>query len=459
MKKLLLCLSLATCAFSFPMNAETKYYAADPVEVMGMLNGVSANGCYAVAADDEDNIAYMWNIDSPEDFELVGDKALLYAVADDGMAVGAIFTGTQFRAAIYQNDEWIQLPEHPAVINEQYANCVTADGKIIAGYEFDFAADAEMGGRFYPVVWTLNEATGEYDLNIFNDLVLPDHQGFITECMTPDGKYLGGRLYCAAMSEIPAMIDIDNHEIIYWNELETRIEPFEYKGEILGYFEEYYIDGYHDTRSDNTFSGEFISCDEYGNFYGHRTVALSVSDDGQDADLAHYACIYNSKSGEWTDMSGISSFSIGYNNATTIFATDAKMVVISEDGEVEVESIFNGLGFNSSDDISAITQGSADGKVLGGIYGVFNAAKGIPDYFPFMIVLDNPLADISDITIDHGSDIMILVAKGQIEVAGANSVSIYDMNGRLVSTSASSSLTPGTYVVKADNVSRKVMVK
>lgn len=459
MKKLLLCLSLASCAFIPAMNAETKYYAADPVEVMGMLNGISANGQYAVAADDEDNMAYMWNINSPEDFELVADKALLYDVANNGMAVGAIFTGTKFRAAIYQDNEWLQLPDHPSVMNEQYANCVTADGKVIAGFEFDSAEDAEMGGRYYPVVWTLNETTGEYERIPFNDLELPDHQGFITECMTPDGKYLGGRLYCAAMSEIPAMIDIDKHEIIYWNTLETRIEPFEYKGEILGYFEEYYIDGYHDTRSDNTFSGEFMACDKYGNFYGHRTVALSVSEDGQDADLAHYACVYNYHSGEWLDMSALSAFSLGYDDATTLFADNAKMVVISETGEVAVESIFDGLGFTSSDDISAITKGSADGKVLGGIYGIFNAAKGVPDYFPFMIVLDNPLAGISDITIDHTSDIMILVAKGQIEVAGAKSVAVYDLNGRLVSTSASTTLIPGSYVVKADNVSKKVMVK
>ncbi|MBD5355870.1 MAG: T9SS type A sorting domain-containing protein [Bacteroides sp.] len=459
MKKFLLCLSVATAFSIFPTNAETQYYASDPNEVYGLMNGISRNGRYAVVSDDEDLVAYFWTRDTPDEYEAVDTDALLYDVADNGIAVGAIVDELKFRAAIYNynTNEWTQLPDHLAVLNEQYAICVTADAKIISGYEYDRDDNPDTGGRYYPVVWTLNEATGDYEITTFNDLILPDHQGFITECMSPDGKFIGGRLYCGAMAEIPAMIDVEKHEITFWNELETRIEPFYYKGEILGYYEEYYIDGYHDTRSDNTFSGEFISCDDNGNFYGHRTVALSVSEDGQDADLEHYACIYNYKTGEWTDILGVTSFSIGYD-AKTMFATDAQMVVI-ENGEDEIESIYTGLGFESSDEISAITKGSADGKVLGGIYGIYNPAKQAPDYHPFMILLDNPLSDISEITIDHNSDIMILVARGQIEVAGANSVAVYDMSGKQVSSSASSNLKAGVYVVKADSVTRKVVVK
>lgn len=459
MKKFLLSLSIATTFSLLPLKAETQYFASDPDEVYGIMNGISPNGKYAVVSDDENLVAYFWDIESPDEYETVAFDALLYDVTDNGIAVGSILDGSKFKAVVYDynTDEWTQLPDHLALLNEQYAVCITNDAKVIAGYEFDRDADAELGGRYYPVVWTLNEASGEYEITTFNDLPLPDHQGFITECMTPDGKFLGGRLYCAAMSEVPAMIDIEKHEIIFWNELETRIEPFYFKGEILGYYEEFYIDGYHDTTNENTFSGEFISCDANGNFYGHRTVALSVSEDGQDADLEHYACIYNYKTGEWTDILGVTTFSIGYD-AKIMFASDAKMVVI-ENGEEEIESIFNGLGFESKDEISAITKGSADGKVLGGIYGIFNPAKQAPDYHPFMVLLDHSLSEISEITIDNGSDIMILVARGQIEVAGAKSVAVYDMAGKMVSTSASSSLKAGVYVVKADNVTRKVMVK
>lgn len=461
MKKLLLGASLASMALSFSMNAETKYYSGNPDEVFGLLTGVSGNGQYAVVADDENRVAYYWDINNPEEFKALRENAELYAVADNGVAVGATYGEGKYRAVVYYPaaNEWINLPEHLDVMNMQYATCITPDATVIAGYEFDRDEGAERGGRFYPVVWTLNESTGDYDLLTFNDLELPDHQGFITQCMTPDGKFIGGRLYCGAMAEIPALIDVENHSIIYWNKLETRIEPFEYKGEILGYFEEYYIDGYHDTRSDNTFMGEFVGCDHDGNFYGRRTVALSVSEDGQDADLKNYACIYNCYTEEWTDIDKVTGFSIGFDNATKVFATNAKMVLISEDGEAEVESIFDGLGFSTSDDVAAITHGSADGKVLGGIYGIFNPAKGIPDYYPFMIILDEPLSGISEIAVDRNSDIMILVAAGQIEVAGAKNIAVYDMNGRLISTKASTSVKAGAYVVKADNVARKVLVK
>lgn len=457
MKRFLLCASLA--ALTASTYADTKYYAADPTSVYGLLTGISANGKYAVASDSEDNIAYFWNLEDPSKFEMMGDDALMNGVADDGTVVGALFTGTQYRAAMYKDGEWDNLATHPEVMNEQYAVCITPDAKVIAGYEFDRDSNAERGGRYFPVAWALDENTGEYEIIKFNDLGLPDHQGFITKCLSPDGKYIGGRLYCASMSEIPALIDIENHEIIYWDTLETRLEPFEYKGQLLGYYEEYYIDGYHDTSSDNTFTGELMSCDSDGNFYGYRTVALSVSEDGQDAVLGHYASIYNVNTKEWVDMEGVSAFSLGYNNGSTLFATDAKMVVISESGDAKIESIFDGLGFNTSDEISGVTHGSADGKVLGGIYGIFNPAKQAPDYHPFMIILEEPLSGISEIAIDNDSNIAIITSQGHIEVAGADSVAIYDLNGKLVSTAASCDVAPGLYVVSADGVSRKVIVK
>lgn len=461
MKKHLLYLATVSMAFSFQLNAETRYYASDPDDIYGLLTGISSNGQWAVVSDDDDNIAYFWQLGDPDEFEFIADDALLYEVADNGIAVGALFNEGKYRAAIYNYDtnEWMQLPDHPAVLNEQYARCITPDGRVIAGYEFDYAAVSELGGRYYPVVWVLNEETEEYDIITFNDLLLPDHQGFITECMTPDGKYLGGRLYCAFAAEIPAMIDVEKHEITFWNELEIRIEPFEYKGEIIGEFEEKYIDGFHDTSSVDTFSGEFIGCDRLGNFYGHRTVVYNVSEDGQTGDLVHYACVYNYLSGEWTDVKGVSAFSVGYNDAKTIFATGAKMVVMTDDDKPDIESIYDGLGFKCSDDLSGITNGSADGKVLGGIYPILNPATNEPQYHPFMILLDNPLSGISEIAINHNSDVMILVAKGQIEVANAKSVAVYDLKGRLVSASPSSRVNAGVYVVKADDVTRKVIVK
>ena len=478
MNKFLLLAALASAAATQPINAETKYYAGNPENVMGLLGGISGNGQYAVVSDEENNYSYMWNLDNPTDFVEIRDKSLLYDVADNGLSVGAIFSGTQYRAAIYNNGQWTQLASHPDVMNEQYAICVTADAKIISGYEFDFSADAEQGGRYYPVVWTLNESTGEYDLIKFNDLVLPPHQGFITECMTADGKYIGGRLYCAFNSEIPAIIDVENHEIKYWNNLEVRLEPWMYKGKYEGrdengkqiwlddiddpqitLYEEYYIDGLHNNSDETAFTGEFIGADVQGNLYGYRTILLNVSDDGKTGTLQSGACVYNVNTDHFTDFGGITTFSLGYDNATKLFADNAQMVTINDNGTATSESILDALDFSTSDDISAVTKGSADGKVIGGIYGIFNAAKQAPDYFPFIIVLDEAIAGISEIAVDHGSNIMILTGAGRIEVANANNVAVYDLGGKLISSSASSYVKPGIYVVKADKVSKKVIVK
>ena len=460
MKRFLLLTTLLTGISTLSVNAETKYYAGNPDEIYGLMTGISDNGKYAAVADEEDNVAMLWNAENPTEFQILGDDALLYDVADNGTAVGSLYLASgKYRAAYYKDGEWERLAEHPEVLNEQYAIAITPDARVIAGYEYDRDKDADQGGRYFPVVWTWDENTKEYELTKFNDLKLPDHQGFVANTLTPDGKYIGGRLYCGSMSEIPAMIDIENHEIIYWNELDTRLEPFYYKGNLLGYFEEYYVDGYHDTRNDNTFSGEFMSSDGNGNFYGYRTVALSVSEDGQDATLANYATIYNVNTKQFTDISGVTAFSLGYDNGKTMFADGATMVTVSETGEVTKQAITDALGFSTTDDISAVTHGSADGKVLGGIYGIFNAAKQAPDYHPFIIVLEEPLAGISEISIDNGSNIAIIAASGRIEVAGAKSVAVYDLNGKCVSTSASSEVAAGIYVVKADNVSKKVIVK
>lgn len=479
MNKFLLLAALAVSASSLPMNAETKYYAGNPEQVFGLLGGISSNGQYAVVADEENNYSYMWNLDNPTEFKEISDMSLLYGVADNGLAVGAIFTDTQYRAAIYNDGEWTRLPSHSDLLNEQYAICVTPDAKVISGYEFDFSADADMGGRYYPVVWILNEDSGEYELIKFNDLKLPDHQGFITECMSADGKYIGGRLYCGFASEIPAIIDVENHEIKYWNKLEVRLEPWEYKGKYYGgmdengkqiwledkddprvwLYEEQYIDGLHNTSDETSFSGEFMGADAQGNLYGHRSILLQVSADGESGTLTHGACVYNINTGEFTDFDEITTFTLGYDNATKLFANNAKMVTIDDNGIATSQSIKEGLGFSTSDDISAVTKGSADGKVLGGIYGIFNAAKQAPDYFPFIIVLDEAMSGISEIAIDNSSNIMILTGAGRIEVANANSVAIYDLDGKLVSSSASSLVKPGIYVVKADRISKKVAVK
>lgn len=457
MIKSLLCAGFVLAASSASIYAASAYYPANTKDMMGMMTGISANGRFATAADEENNFAYLWNAENPTEYTCIGEKALAYAVTDDGLVTGAVFEGGKFRAAIYRDGEWIKLGDHDDVLNEQYANNVTADGKIIAGYEFCRDAEAEQGGRYYPVVWTLNEETGEYEITTFNDVELPDHQGFISQSLSPDGNLIGGRLYCGMMADVPAIFNVKDHSVMYWNKIEEKLEPWYYKGEIMGYATEYYIDGFHDTDSSNTFTGELLFCDTKGYFYGYRTVAYDVDENGE-GKLHHYASVYNSNDNTWADYDQVGAFAMGYD-AKTMFGTNASMLTVSEDGAVKVEDIRDGLDFSTSDEISAITHGSADGKTLGGIYGIFNPAKQAPDYYPFVIMLDEPLTGISDIMIDNSSDIAIIAAQGAIVVTGATNVAVYDLDGRLVSTSATSSVKAGVYVVKADNMSRKVLVK
>ena len=80
-------------------------------------------------------------------------------------------------------------------------------------------------------------------------------------------------------------------------------------------------------------------------------------------------------------------------------------------------------------------------------------------YYPFAIVLDEPLVSGVDEIINTESDAKILLSAGRIDVIGAEEVAVYDLNGSLVSTSATSHVAPGVYVVKAGKSASKVIVK
>ena len=103
---------------------------------------------------------------------------------------------------------------------------------------------------------------------------------------------------------------------------------------------------------------------------------------------------------------------------------------------------------------------SGDGKVIGGNLYEINPASGEPQFFPFIIVLDEPLVDPSAVSsIETGNGARISVAAGNVTVEGAASVAVYDLNGRLVGNTASTSVQPGIYVVLADGKASKVLVK
>ena len=103
---------------------------------------------------------------------------------------------------------------------------------------------------------------------------------------------------------------------------------------------------------------------------------------------------------------------------------------------------------------------STDGKVIGGNLYEINPATSSEQYYPFIIVSDKGLVDNSGISgIEAGDGVTISVVNGSVEVAGAASVAVYDIYGRLVGESASTSVEPGVYVVRADGKVAKVLVK
>ena len=57
---------------------------------------------------------------------------------------------------------------------------------------------------------------------------------------------------------------------------------------------------------------------------------------------------------------------------------------------------------------------------------------------------------------DDARDITIEVVDGNVIAEGANNVAVYTLDGRNAGTTG---LASGVYIVKADNVTRKVLVK
>ena len=448
MNKLLLATLISATCGTGAVSAN-KLYTAD---VLSDLVKVSDNGRFVACGDTENSISYLWDSEKPEEFTSFGDvKIEVYDVSDNGEVVGALYeTGGKWRSVIYRNGEWEQLPLHSAVMNTTAAVAITPDGSVIGGYQFLSDPDSEIAGRYYPCRW-LRNSDGDYELEIYTELELPAHQGFYVTCMNKEGSTLGGRLYCGAGSTIPALVK--DGELIIWNTLTSEMRPVYYKGQVIGEVERYFIDGYQDGYTGEYFVGEFDYCDAMGNFYGARTKASNVHGEEGEGTLTNYACIYNEKSGDWTDSTDYSVFGSGIGT-DYIFAMNGKVI---HDGEAESATTM--FDVTAPKGINMITGTSDDGQVLAGQLYELNAASGEYQYYPFVIVLDEPLVSGVENVISGKDNAVILVSAGRIDVAGAEKVAVYDMNGRLVSTQTTSHVAPGVYAVKAGKTTRKVIVK
>ena len=123
------------------------------------------------------------------------------------------------------------------------------------------------------------------------------------------------------------------------------------------------------------------------------------------------------------------------------------------------ENVYDIFDFNTERTLAYLNSYSADGKVIGGMTYEINPANGEAQYFPLVLVLDKALTGI-DTVISYGQGApYIILSAGRIDVANASEVAVYDLDGRQVGSGSSISVAPGIYVVKADNISRKVVVK
>ncbi len=458
MKKSLL-LSVAALS-ALAANAETQIF---PCDELGIVGGVSQNGRYAAIYDDENSMGYLWDAENPEEYKLIdgveSGKVSLYDVSNDGIAVGNFYQkgGRYIPCYVTPDGEVHALELSPYALNTNVATNVNSDASIITGYCFFNSPYEDVPGLYTPTQWFRNE-DGEYEMVVYSDLDLPAHQGFITRAASEDGRVIAGRLYCGAGSEIPALV-VDG-ELKIFNELETRLEPFYYKDKLLGYYEEYYVDGYHDGWTGEFFSGEFSFIDAWGNVYGYRTKVEDLDPEKGDGNLTHWACIYNLENDEWWDFpasNGLQGFTCGLNRHY-IFANGNRYIESNEDMD-DMKSVTTSFGFTPPAALAGVMRCSKDGKVLGATTQVMNPATQEYQYFPLMIVLDEPLeAEMDSVEVLMENDLYIVLSTGRIDIANAEGT-VYDLNGRIMGSGSTIRVAPGTYVVKSGDNSRKVMVK
>lgn len=404
MKKLLLSSCLALCAAGAVQASYTLHFPGRfdaegnelPEETLGQVTGVSPTGQWAAICDEEDNHAYLWNLDNPDTMTCIDwldeagipGKTLVYDVSDNGVAVGSMyFTGGTWKPGVYRDGAWEVLPMHETALTLNYAIRISADSRIIGGIQVVKDEGIETGKGYRACRWTLNEE-GDYDLETF--VAFPPevdhHQGFWMSDMSDDGKTIFGHIMCGkTQCHIPAMCV--EGEYIYWNHVEAREEPWYYRDQFQGYDTEYYIDGFKDTADTNNFQGGFNYYDDAtGLAYGHRTRAFDVDEKGNGT-LVRGACIYDTNTGEWTDDTDNRFYNAA--NGSLIFTRGTTMLV---DGQkTDMMDYYNLATDARIDGIQDLSWGAT---VLGGMHSVTHPGTMEEMYFPLVIVADTAAVEM-----------------------------------------------------------------
>jgi len=471
MKKILLTMAVVATAFS--LQAENKAYLYTTQDGQysqyGSMRRVSPDGKWAISGDYNDYTgSLLIDISKPDQPIYIADGEAM-DVSNDGLVAGCAYviegTGENImryeHAGIWHDGAWEYLPESEDLSGRCRAVAISSDGKYIGGYMNAYQAGTtgkKRPGSSYPCRWVRNDATGEYELELFNDWKRLDERGFTTYDMTEDGRYLVGYYTLGCSSTIPAIYDAELQELKLWNKYEIREEPTYYKDEIIGYYEEFYIDDFHDTDSNNGFNGMFISV-ENGICYGQRTIATDTCNDPKDENyglgtLTTTPCTYDMATDTFTDYEG-AAFIYGNTDHNLYFNMEGRVI---DNGVVStVEAYFD---IHPEQQAGGIYHCSSDGKVFGGSCLEYNEALQGYVEIPLLIVCDEAKFPENSVEgVEVADKIRVNVSEDVISVEGASEVAVYSIDGKLVSRAARTGVSAGIYVVKADSKIVKVLVK
>ncbi|MCM1319270.1 MAG: hypothetical protein NC217_02680 [Muribaculaceae bacterium] len=493
MKKTLLFGAFAAVALSASAKADVHWInmaAPDPdYNMAGLVTCVSPNGEYAVVCDDEMFWSYLWRKSDPDKLEYLNwpmqegsdNKVWLevYGVNNDGTVVGAYKPlGNQYHPFYKELDgDVVDLPLPSWVQNSNYAIGISDNGKIIGGYvkgaNSDKTKPGEVYSAYWPIIWEKG-ADGEFTVQYYSMTNKPDdsemasHQGMYVNSMysdgTLEGTWLGGQLYCGAGSHISAIWN--RGHVVKFNELGVIEVPFYVQGKPYGVYRYETIDGKRDLCvSDNdVVDAAFTCCDYEGNFFGTRfhVGTFRNLDDNTDEDTYHISKgdtytwgSYNVNTREWTEEDGRADvscalskdvFFVGHN----LFTDGIGSTPINYADEYEIDTKGTNWG--------GVSAASADGQVLG-LNFTTTDGTGKVTVHPFIAVLDRDVNGLQNIVANTDNQHVIMVYGDTIEVAGAEQVAVYDLNGAQVGNGNITNVNAGIYVVVADGQSYKILVK
>lgn len=481
MKKFLL--SAAFAAVMMSASAESKVYffsdQSGEFDQMGQVYCISPNGEYAVIYDEEMEHSFLWRRSDPEKLEFLNFERNGYtlatqvrAVTDNGTIVGSSRErgSNQWLPFVMKADgEIIPLPISEWALNLNFPCGISDNEAVIGGYLGGSCkmSDGSSFGQSRPAMW-VKGTDGEYELIApsNDELTLPEHCGTQVSGMYSDGTYENSYLYgacgCGVGSYIPFLYNQEKLQL--WNKVELVKCPWYYQGQLKGYEIVETIDGKRDyLTTDDYLDASFSGSDAWGNIYGSRVEIVDLqSTDPEDVDAfgkasqVYYRGWYNVFTKEWTEKKEGPRVITGLDG-DVLFTAGNSVYTGGLDGTENSVSSFVGNDFGGKD-VLGVERTSADGKVLGACYMAYDATQKAHAY-PLIIELDKELVGVDSVTADFESRQVVLTYGGTIEVVGAEQVAVYDLNGVNVANGNACNVGSGTYVVVADGVSHKVLVK